>query len=162
MLTIRAMRGGKGYRNGTWSTPIIIIKADKLRGSGWDKPRRNLGSGARYARSSLRQYVKAVDPNSGDFLRVRQSADRVAEDGTTLAKARAARRSQRKPLCGNVVAALYHHDTSRGLSARIGSFKDREEWNAFAHLTRQALFAMVLPRPSIHSGFPTKLRGQPE
>ncbi len=168
MLTIRAMTGGEGYAKRHLEHSDYYDQGRQISGEWMGQAAEQLRLRGKVREEQFEAIRQGLDPHTGEFLRVRQSADRIAENGTTLAKARAfydATFSAPKSVSiqatlgqderileawqhsvqrtvehlereaaatrvrlaganedrytGNVVAALYHHDSSRELDPQL-------------------------------------------
>jgi len=167
MLTIRAMSDGKSYSARHLEHNDYYAEGERIVGEWFGRGAELIGLGGAVMSDDFEAIRQGVDPSTKEFLRVRQSADRVAADGTKLAQRRslydftisapksvsvvailgedhrlidahqtavrvalreletyaAARVRQRGAnadrTTGNLVMAVYHHDTSRELDPQI-------------------------------------------
>jgi len=167
MLTIRAMSDGKGYSARHLQRNDYYAEGEGVVGEWFGCGAELLGLGGAVMTEDFEAVRQGLDPTTKEFLRVRQSADRVAADGTKLAQGRslydftisapksvsvvailaedrrlvdahqmavrvalreletlaAARIRQgganADRVTGNLVMAVYHHDTSRELDPQL-------------------------------------------
>lgn len=166
MLTIRAMSDGKGYAARYLAQSDYYAEGERVVGHWKGRSAELLGLSGPVRTEDFEAVRQGLAPRTGEFLRQRHSADRVA-DGTTLAQARhlydftisapksvsimailagderliaahekavaeaveelemhAASRVRQEGAngdrtTGNMVLAIYHHDTSRELDPQI-------------------------------------------
>lgn len=167
MLTIRAMSDGKGYSVRHLEHNDYYAEGERVVGEWCGRGAELLGLNGAVRSGDFEAVRQGLDPKSKEFLRVRQSADRIAADGTKLAQGRslydftisapksvsvmailgedrrlmdAHRTAVVEALqeteafassrvrqgganadraTGNLVMAVYHHDTSRELDPQI-------------------------------------------
>ena len=167
MLTIRAMSDGKGYSSRHLEHSDYYAEGEHVVGHWQGHGAELLGLAGEVKFEAFEALRQGFDPETGEFLRQRQSADRVAPDGTTQSHARhlydftlsapksvsimsvlggdkrlmdahekavaealreleahAATRvrqggANNDRMTGNIVLAVYHHDTSRELDPQI-------------------------------------------
>jgi conjugative relaxase-like TrwC/TraI family protein len=167
MLTIRAMSDGKGYSARHLEHNDYYAEGERVVGEWFGRGGELLGLNGAVVEEDFEAVRRGLDPKTKDFLRVRQSSDRVAADGTKLAQGRslydftisapksvsvvailgedrhlvdAHQRAVREALreletyasarirqgganadrvTGNMVIAVYHHDSSRELDPQL-------------------------------------------
>jgi conjugative relaxase-like TrwC/TraI family protein len=167
MLTIRAMSNGQGYSARHLEHSDYYAEGERVIGQWQGRSAELLGLSGEVKSEQFEAIRQGIDPKTGEFLRQRQSADRVAADGTTQSHARnlydftisapksvsimaqlggdgrlieahqkaveealkelesyAATRvrqdgANQDRTTGNLVIAVYHHDTSRELDPQI-------------------------------------------
>ena len=167
MLTIRAMSDGQGYSARHLEHSDYYAEGERVIGQWQGRGAELLGLSGDVNSEQFEAIRQGVDPQSGEFLRQRQSADRVAADGTTQSHGRnlydftisapksisimaqlagdgrlieahqkaveealqelescAATRVRQEGAnedrtTGNLVIAVYHHDTSRELDPQL-------------------------------------------
>jgi conjugative relaxase-like TrwC/TraI family protein len=167
MLTIRAMSDGKGYSSRHLEQSDYYAEGELVVGHWQGHGAALLELAGEVKPEDFEAVRQGFDPETGTFLRQRQSADRVATDGTTQSHARhlydftlsapksvsimsvlggdkrlmdahekavaealreleahAATRvrqggANNDRMTGNIVLAVYHHDTSRELDPQI-------------------------------------------
>jgi conjugative relaxase-like TrwC/TraI family protein len=167
MLTIRAMSDGKGYSARHLEHNDYYAEGERVVGEWFGRGAELLGMNGAVRSEDFEAARQGLDPKSKEFLRVRQSADRVAADGTKLAQGRclydftisapksvsvmatlgndrrlfdahrtavaealqeteafASSRIRQgganaNRITGNLVVAVYHHDTSRELDPQV-------------------------------------------
>ncbi|MEO8663190.1 MAG: MobF family relaxase [Bryobacteraceae bacterium] len=88
MLTIRAMSDGKGYSARHLEHNDYYAEGERVVGEWLGCGSELLGLNGAVMTEDFEAVRQGLDPNTKEFLRVRQSADRVAADGTKLAQAR--------------------------------------------------------------------------
>src|SRR5271169_1089967 len=163
MLTIRAMSDGKGYSSRHLEHSDYYSEGERVAGEWNGRGAELLGFSGAVNTADFEALRQGLNPATGEFLRVRHSADRSAADGMKLAQGRSlydftisapksvsvmailgedqrlvdahqtavgealneletyasARIRQRganaNRATGNLVMAVYHHDTSREL-----------------------------------------------
>ena len=161
MLTIRAMSDGKGYSARHLEHRDYYAEGERVIGHWQGRGATLLGLSGGVESNDFEAVRQGYHPVTGDFLRQRQSVDRIASDGTTQSRGRnlydftisapksvsvmailggdnrlieahekavaevlveieahAAARLRREGanddrVTGNLVLAVYHHDTSR-------------------------------------------------
>lgn len=169
MLTIRAMSNGTGYSARHLQHSDYYAEGERITGQWQGRGAEMLGLAGEVEPEQFEALRQGVDPQSGEFLRQRHSADRTAADGTTQSRGRnlydftisapksvsimaqlggdvrlveahgkavqetlkeleyrAASRVRRdrandNRTTGNLVLAVYHHDTSRELDPQLHS-----------------------------------------
>ncbi len=167
MLTIRAMSDGAGYSARHLEHSDYYAEGERVRGQWQGRGAEMLGLAGEVQSEQFEGLRQGIDPQSGEFLRQRHSADRTAADGTTQSRGRnlydftisapksvsvmaqvggdarlveahkkavqealkelecqAASRVRRdrandNRITGNLVLAVYHHDTSRELDPQL-------------------------------------------
>ena len=167
MLTIRAMSDGTGYSARHLEHSDYYAEGERVTGQWQGRGAELLGLTGKVQSEQFEALRQGLDPESGEFLRQRHSADRIAADGSTQSKGRnlydftisapksvsimaelggdarlveahkmaaqealkelecqAASRVRRdganeNRITGNLVLAVYHHDTSRELDPQL-------------------------------------------
>ena len=167
MLTIRAMSNGQGYSARHLEYSDYYAEGERVAGYWQGRGAELLGLAGEVESRQFEALRQGYDPANGEFLRQRQSADRVAADGTTQSKGRnlydftfsapksvsilaalgedprlieahqkavgealrelesqAATRVRQNGAnedrtTGNLILAVYHHDTSRELDPQL-------------------------------------------
>jgi conjugative relaxase-like TrwC/TraI family protein len=167
MLTIRAMSNGQGYSARHLEHSDYYAENERVIGHWHGHGAEMLGLSGDVQSEQFEAVRQGIDPNSGEFLRQRQSADRIAADGTTQSHGRnlydftisapksvslmaqlegderlleahqaavgealkeletyAATRVRQNGAnedrtTGNLIIAVYHHDTSRELDPQL-------------------------------------------
>src|SRR6266852_3721548 len=167
MLTIRAMSDGTGYSARHLEHSDYYAEGERVTGQWQGRGAEMLGVAGEVQSEEFEALRQGLDPRSGEFLRQRHSADRMAADGTTQSRGRnlydftisapksvsimaqpggdarlveahgkavqetltelehrAASRVRRdrandNRITGNLVLAVYHHDTSRELDPQL-------------------------------------------
>src|SRR5580658_1059473 len=167
MLTIRAMSNGAGYSARHLQHSDYYAEGERVTGLWQGRGAEMLGLAGEVQSEQFEALRQGVDPQSGEFLRQRHSADRTAADGTTQSRGRnlydftisapksvsimaqlggdarlveahgkavqetlkelehrAASRVRRdrandNRITGNLVLAVYRHDTSRELDPQL-------------------------------------------
>ena len=167
MLTIRAMSDGTGYSARHLQHSDYYAEGERVTGQWQGRGAEMLGLAGEVQSDQFEALRQGLDPQSGEFLRQRHSADRTAADGTTQSRGRnlydftisapksvsimaqlggdarlteahrkavqealkelecqAASRVRRdrandNRITGNLVLAVYHHDTSRELDPQL-------------------------------------------
>ncbi len=167
MLTIRAMSNGAGYSARHLQHSDYYAEGERVTGQWQGRGAEMLGLAGEVQSEQFEALRQGVDPQSGEFLRQRHSADRTAADGSTQSRGRnlydftisapksvsimaqpggdarlveahkkavgetltelehrAASRVRRDQandnrITGNLVLAVYHHDTSRELDPQL-------------------------------------------
>jgi conjugative relaxase-like TrwC/TraI family protein len=167
MLTIRAMSNGTGYSARHLEHSDYYAENERVTGQWQGRGVEMLGLAGEVQSEQFEALRQGVDPQSGEFLRQRHSADRTAADGSTQSRGRnlydftisapksvsimaqlggdarlveahgkavqetlkeledrAASRVRRdrannNRITGNLVLAVYHHDTSRELDPQL-------------------------------------------
>ena len=167
MLTIRAMSNGEGYSARHLEHSDYYAEGERVIGLWHGRGAEMLGLSGEVKSDQFEAVRQGIDPTSGEFLRQRQSADRIAPDGSTQSHGRnlydftisapksvslmaqlggderllAAHQSavdealkeleayagtrvrqngaNEDRTTGNLVIAVYHHDTSRELDPQL-------------------------------------------
>jgi len=167
MLTIRAMSDGTGYSARHLEHSDYYAEGERVTGMWRGEGAELLGLSGEVKAEQFEAVREGLDPESGEFLRQRHSADRVASDGSTQSRGRnlydftisapksvsimaelkgderlaeghrkavdvalyeleerAASRvrqfgANENRTTGNLVLAVYHHDTSRELDPQL-------------------------------------------
>jgi len=167
MLTIRAMSDGTGYSARHLEHSDYYAEGERVTGQWQGRGAELLGLSGQVQSEQFEALRQGHDPESGEFLRQRHSADRVAADGTTQSRGRnlydftisapksvsimakvggdarlveahskAAQEALKEVehhastrvrmdgandnrITGNLVLAVYHHDTSRELDPQL-------------------------------------------
>jgi conjugative relaxase-like TrwC/TraI family protein len=167
MLTIRAMSDGAGYSARHLEHSDYYAEGERVTGQWQGRGAKLLGLAGEVQSEQFEALRQGLDPQSGEFLRQRHSADRTAADGSTQSRGRnlydftisapksvsimaklggdarlteahqkavqealkelecqAASRVRRdgtneNRTTGNLVVAVYHHDTSRELDPQL-------------------------------------------
>jgi conjugative relaxase-like TrwC/TraI family protein len=167
MLTIRAMSDGKGYASRHLEHRDYYAEGERVVGQWYGRGAQLIGLTGVVQSKDFESLRQGLHPETGEFLRPRQSADRVGADGTTQSYARslydftisapksvsimaipggdsrlieahekavaatlqeleacAATRVRQAGLnedrgTGNLLVAVYHHDTSRELDPQL-------------------------------------------
>ena len=81
MLTIRAMSDGKGYSSRHLEHSDYYAEGERVVGHWQGHGAELLGLAGEVKFEAFEALRQGFDPKTGDFLRQRQSADRVAPDG---------------------------------------------------------------------------------
>jgi conjugative relaxase-like TrwC/TraI family protein len=167
MLTIRAMSNGQGYSARHLEHSDYYAEGERVIGQWQSRGAELLGLAGDVKSEQFEAVRQGLDPKTGEFLRQRQSADRLAADGTTQSHGRnlydftisapksvsvmaelggdarllqahqkavsealqelesyAATRVRQDGanadrITGNLVVAVYHHDSSRELDPQL-------------------------------------------
>jgi conjugative relaxase-like TrwC/TraI family protein len=167
MLTIRAMSDGKGYASRHLEHRDYYAEGERVVGHWYGRGSQLFGLEGEVRSKDFESLRQGLDPETGEFLRPRRSADRVGQDGTPQSygrnlydftisapksvsiiailggdrrlidahekavaatlrelEAHAATRVRQAGLnedrtSGNLVVAVYHHDTSRELDPQL-------------------------------------------
>lgn len=88
MLTIRAMSDGKGYASRHLEHSDYYAEGERVTGTWQGRGAELLGLKGSVRTENFEAVRQSLDPRTGEFLRVRHSADRTAVDGTKLAQGR--------------------------------------------------------------------------
>jgi conjugative relaxase-like TrwC/TraI family protein len=88
MLTIRAMSNGAGYSARHLQHSDYYAEGERVTGQWQGRGAEMLGLAGEVQSEQFEALRQGVDPQSGEFLRQRHSADRTAADGTTQSRAR--------------------------------------------------------------------------
>ncbi len=167
MLTIRAMSDGSGYSERHLQHSDYYAEGERVIGTWQGRGAELLGLAGEVESEDFEAVRQGIDPNTGEFLRQRHSADRIGTDGNVQSRGRnlydftisapksvsvmakvggderlveAHRKSVDETLrelelqaasrvrkdganddriTGNLVLAVYHHDTSRELDPQL-------------------------------------------
>src|SRR6267378_71470 len=82
MLTIRAMNGGAGYAERHLQYSDYLDEQNKVTGLWRGKAAERLGLSGEVTPEQFERLRECEHPETGEFLRQRRSADRIAADGT--------------------------------------------------------------------------------
>src|SRR5437879_11253744 len=88
MLTIRAMSDGCGYASNHLEHRDYYAEGERVVGHWRGGGAEQLGLGGEVKAEDFESLRQGLDPSTGEFLRQRRSADRIASDGTTLSHGR--------------------------------------------------------------------------
>jgi len=88
MLTIRAMSDGKGYSSRHLEHNDYYSEGERVAGEWNGRGAELLGLGGAVNTADFEALRQGLNPNTGEFLRIRHSADRTAADGSKLAQGR--------------------------------------------------------------------------
>ena len=88
MLTIRAMSNGAGYSARHLQHSDYYAEGERVTGQWQGRGAEMLGLAGEVQSEQFEALRQGVDPQSGEFLRQRHSADRTAADGTTQSRGR--------------------------------------------------------------------------
>ena len=88
MLTIRAMSDGSGYSSRHLEHSDYYAEGERVRGFWQGRGAELLGLSGEVRSEDFEALRQGLDPSTGEFLRQRRSADRVASDGTTRSHGR--------------------------------------------------------------------------
>ena len=88
MLTIRAMSNGTGYSARHLQHSDYYAEGERVRGQWQGRGAEMLGLAGEVQSEQFEALRQGVDPQSGEFLRQRHSADRTAADGSTQSRGR--------------------------------------------------------------------------
>jgi conjugative relaxase-like TrwC/TraI family protein len=88
MLTIRAMSDGKGYASKHLENNDYYSENERVIGQWRGRGAELLGLGGEVESKDFEALRLACHPETGEFLRQRQSADRLSQDGTTQSHGR--------------------------------------------------------------------------
>src|SRR5580658_5437120 len=89
MLTIRAMSDGKGYSSRHLEHSDYYSEGERIAGEWNGRGAELLGLSGPVNTRDFEALRQGLNPGTGEFLRVRHSADRTAADGSKLAQRRA-------------------------------------------------------------------------
>src|SRR5580658_2288194 len=89
MLTIRAMSDGKGYSSRHLENNDYYSEGERVAGEWNGRGAELLGLSGEVNTDDFEALQQGLNPGTGEFLRVRHSADRTAADGSKLAQGRA-------------------------------------------------------------------------
>ena len=78
MLTIRAMSNGKGYSSRHLEHADYYAEGERVIGQWHGRGAELVGLTGEVDREAFEALRQGLDPDSGEFLRQRQSADRIA------------------------------------------------------------------------------------
>ncbi len=88
MLTIRAMTSGEGYAHRHLRQSDYYDENRTVEGQWHGRGAELLGLRGQVASEDFEVVRQGLDPQTGEFLRQRHSADRIASDGVEQSKAR--------------------------------------------------------------------------
>jgi conjugative relaxase-like TrwC/TraI family protein len=88
MLTIRAMTDGTGYSARYLEQRDYYAEGERVTGRWEGRGAELLGLSGDVRTEQFEALRQGYDPNGGEFLRQRQSADRIGNDGATQSKGR--------------------------------------------------------------------------
>src|SRR5579859_5761110 len=88
MLTIRAMSNGQGYSARHLEHSDYYAEGERVVGQWEGRGAKLLGLSGEVKSDQFEAIRQGLDPETGEFLRQRQSADRVAADGSTRSRGR--------------------------------------------------------------------------
>jgi hypothetical protein len=88
VLTIRAMSNGQGYSARHLEHSDYYPEGERIIGHWQGRGAELLGLSGEVKSEQFEAIRQGLDPQTGEFLRQRQSADRVAADGTTQSPGR--------------------------------------------------------------------------
>ncbi len=88
MLTIRAMSDGKGYSSNHLEHSDYYAEGERVIGQWRGRGAELLGLSGEVKPSEFEYLRQACHPETGEFLRQRQSADRTSADGTMQSRGR--------------------------------------------------------------------------
>jgi conjugative relaxase-like TrwC/TraI family protein len=88
MLTIRAMSDGRGYSSRHLENRDYYAENERVVGRWQGRGAELLNIRGEVRTGDFEDLCQGVDPGTGEFLRQRQSADRIASDGTTQSRGR--------------------------------------------------------------------------
>jgi conjugative relaxase-like TrwC/TraI family protein len=88
MLTIRAMSDGAGYSANHLEHNDYYSENERIQGEWFGRGAEMLGLRGEVQNKQFEAVRQGLHPDTGEFLRQRHSADRIANDGTTQSKAR--------------------------------------------------------------------------
>ncbi len=88
MLTIRAMSDGKGYAARHLEHSDYYAEGERVVGRWMGRGAGMLGLKGEVQSEAFEALRKGLDPQTGEFLRQRQGADRIGADGATQSQAR--------------------------------------------------------------------------
>ena len=88
MLTIRAMSDGTGYSARHLEHSDYYAEGERVTGQWQGRGAELLGLSGEVKTGQFEALRQGLDPESGEFLRQRHSADRIANDGTTQSRGR--------------------------------------------------------------------------
>ncbi len=88
MLTIRAMSNGQGYAVRHLQHSDYYAEGERVVGYWQGRGAELLGLAGEVKAQEFEAIRQGLDPETGEFLRQRQSADRMAADGTTQSRGR--------------------------------------------------------------------------
>jgi conjugative relaxase-like TrwC/TraI family protein len=88
MLTIRGMSNGAGYSARHLENNDYYNENERVQGQWFGRGAEMLGLEGQVKTEQFEAVRQGLDPNTGEFLRQRHSADRMAHDGTTQSKGR--------------------------------------------------------------------------
>ena len=88
MLTIRAMSDGRGYSSRHLENRDYYAEGERVTGQWQGRAAELLELRGEVKTTDFESLCQGLDPRTGQFLRQRHSADRVASDGTTQSRGR--------------------------------------------------------------------------
>src|ERR1051326_8303716 len=88
MLTIRAMSDGSGYSARHLEHSDYYAEGERISGLWQGRGAELLGLSGKVEAEQFEALRQGLDPQSGEFLRQRHSADRLAADGSTQSRGR--------------------------------------------------------------------------
>jgi conjugative relaxase-like TrwC/TraI family protein len=88
MLTIRAMSEGKGYSSWHLEHSDYYSEGERVAGEWNGRGAELLGLSGAVNTADFEALRQGLNPSTGEFLRVRHSADRTTADGSKLAQGR--------------------------------------------------------------------------
>jgi conjugative relaxase-like TrwC/TraI family protein len=88
MLTIRAMSDGRGYSSRHLENRDYYAEGERVTGQWQGRAAELLELRGEVKTTDFESLCQGLDPKTGQFLRQRHSADRVASDGTTQSRGR--------------------------------------------------------------------------
>ena len=88
MLTIRAMADGKGYSSRHLEHSDYYAEGERVVGEWHGRGAELLGLNGPVDTGDFEALRQGLNPGTGEFLRVRRSADRMGADGTKVAQGR--------------------------------------------------------------------------
>jgi len=88
MLTIRAMAGGAGYAQRYLEHSDYYDEQRRIQGEWHGRGAELFGLRGEVTREQFEAIREGLNPDAGEFLRPRHSADRATDDGTEQSKAR--------------------------------------------------------------------------
>lgn len=88
MLTIRAMSDGTGYSARHLEHSDYYAEGERVTGQWQGRGAELLGLAGEVQSEEFEALRQGLDPQSGEFLRQRHSADRTAADGSTQSRGR--------------------------------------------------------------------------
>src|SRR2546423_1749199 len=86
MLTIRAMSNGAGYAERHLAYSDYLDQENQVKGQWMGQAAQRLGLSGEVTPEQFESLRSCENPDTGEFLRQRRSADRVAADGSNQSK----------------------------------------------------------------------------